>query len=232
MTIFTPALGHFETHRPLTLLLSFSIKRSHLNIYILTNIQLNRNHFAKLNAHVQCQSVFYDEIKGTLISRCQITKRLICSFKQDFPCYRKKRWCLWDNPAFITKFSCMFSVLPCVAVYCEFKQFWLPFLFRPAVIFVAYFKFVTLGNSFFTWSLNERIWACKKLPSPPFLVNFREKVNMKNKDVEYFAFLCSMTLSNIGSKNKIFHLNLQILINIQLMLKNVLLFSNYAVVTK
>ena len=68
MTIFTPALGHFETHQSLTLLLSFSIKRSHLNIYtFLTNIQLNGNHFAKLNAHTQCQSVFYGEPKGTLI---------------------------------------------------------------------------------------------------------------------------------------------------------------------
>ena len=63
MTIFTPALGHFETHQRLTLLLSFSIKRSHLNAYI-PNKYSTRNRFAKLYA----QLCLYCEIKGSIIS--------------------------------------------------------------------------------------------------------------------------------------------------------------------
>ena len=89
-----------------------------------------------------------------------------------------KKRLLQDNPAFIPGFYCMVPVLPCSALQCmvTLNNFdWL-FLFRTAVIFVAYFKFVTLLHSagifiFYVKKLTcrclkERICAWKKLPSP------------------------------------------------------------------
>ena len=113
------------------------------------------------------------------------------------------------NVSLFIIFSCMFSVLPCFAVYCEFKQFWLHFSIQDSCDFCCILQIRNSGKFIF-YVIFEPKNLCleKNCPPPLFLVNFQEKVIMKNKetlkDVEYFAFLSSMTWSNIGSKIRFF----------------------------